>query len=111
MSKLTLETDGETHVIVRRRFKAPPEAVWRAHVEPALLQKWLLGPEGWSMPVCINEAKPGGKIRYEWSDGKGAGFYLTGEFIALEPHRSRRAHAPARCDAGQSHRDALRAGR
>ena len=23
------------------------------------------------MPVCICEAKPGGKIRYEWSDGKG----------------------------------------
>ena len=40
------------------------------------------------MPVCINEAKPGGKIRYEWSDGKGGGFFLTGEFIELDPpHR------------------------
>ena len=38
------------------------------------------------MPVCINDARPGGKIRYEWSDGKGGGFYLTGEFIALEPY-------------------------
>src|SRR5690606_8100880 len=40
------------------------------------------------MPVCIVEAKPGGKIRYEWSDGKGGGFYLTGEFLEIEaPHR------------------------
>jgi len=39
------------------------------------------------MPVCINEAKPGGKIRYEWADGKGRGFYLTGEFLELEPYR------------------------
>jgi len=87
MSQLTLKTEGDTHVVVTRRFAAPPEAVYRAHMEPALLKKWLLGPEGWTMPVCINEAKPGGKIRYEWSDGKGGGFYLTGEFISLEPFR------------------------
>jgi len=84
---LQLKTEADTHIIVTRRFAAPPQAVYRAHVEPALLQKWLLGPPGWTMPVCINEAKPGGKIRYEWADGKGAGFYLTGEFIELEPFR------------------------
>ena len=38
------------------------------------------------MPVCICEARPGGKIRYEWSDGKGHGFHLTGEFVLLEPY-------------------------
>jgi uncharacterized protein YndB with AHSA1/START domain len=88
MSKLMLKTEGDKHVVVTRRFAALPEAVYRAHMEPDLIQKWMLGPEGWTMPVCINEAKPGGKIRYEWSDGKGKGFYLTGEFIKLEPpHR------------------------
>ena len=87
MTKLTLTTEGDKHVIVKRRFAAPPEAVYRAHVEAQLLKKWLLGPEGWTMPVCINEAKPGGKIRYEWSDGKGHGFYLTGEFVELTPFR------------------------
>jgi uncharacterized protein YndB with AHSA1/START domain len=86
MSKLTLKTEGDTHVVVTRRFAASPEKVYRAHTEPELLKKWLLGPEGWTMPVCINDARPGGKIRYEWSDGKGGGFYLTGEFIALEPY-------------------------
>lgn len=87
MAKLTIELEGDTHVIVRRQFNAPPEAVYRAHTEPALLQKWLLGPDGWSMPVCISEPKPGGKIRYEWSDGNGQGFHLTGEYVALEPFR------------------------
>jgi len=85
MSKLTLKTEGDTHVVVTRRFAAPPEAVYRAHVEPELIKKWMLGPDGWTMPVCINDAKPGGKIRYEWSDGQGAGFFLTGEFIELQP--------------------------
>jgi uncharacterized protein YndB with AHSA1/START domain len=37
------------------------------------------------MPICICDARPGGKIRYEWADGKGGGFYLTGEFIELVP--------------------------
>ena len=40
------------------------------------------------MPVCLNEGKPGGKIRYEWSNGKGVGFFLTGEILELDPpHR------------------------
>ena len=87
MSKLTLKTEGDTHVVVTRRFQASPEKVYRAHTEPELVKKWLLGPEGWTMPVCINDARPGGKIRYEWADGKGGGFSLTGEFISLEPYR------------------------
>jgi uncharacterized protein YndB with AHSA1/START domain len=85
MSKLTLKTEGDRHVVVTRRFDAPPEAVYRAHTESALLQKWLLGPDGWTMPVCVSEARPGGKIRFEWTDGKGGGFYLTGEYVELEP--------------------------
>ena len=87
MSKLTLTTEGDTHVIVTRRFAAPPEAVYRAHTEPELIQKWLLGPEGWTMPLCISEARPGGKIRYEWTNGKGGAFHLTGEYMELEPGR------------------------
>jgi uncharacterized protein YndB with AHSA1/START domain len=82
---MTLKTEGDTYVVVTRHFAAPPEAVYRAHTDPALIQKWLLGPEGWTMPVCINEAKPGGKFRYEWTNGKGSGFYITGEFLELQP--------------------------
>jgi len=86
MSKMTLKTEGDTHLIVTRHFAAPPEAVYRAHTEPELIKKWLLGPEGWSMPVCINEARPGGKIRYEWTNGKGGEFHLTGEYVELNPY-------------------------
>ena len=85
MTKLTLKTEGDTHVVVIRRFAAAPEAVYRAHIDPVLIKKWMLGPEGWTMPVCINDARPGGKIRYEWADGKGGGFHLTGEFLELKP--------------------------
>jgi uncharacterized protein YndB with AHSA1/START domain len=86
MSKLTLKTEGDTLVIVTRRFAATPEAVYRAHIDPKLVQQWMLGPEGWTMPVCINEARPGGKIRYEWKHPSKGGFYLTGEFVELKPY-------------------------
>lgn len=85
MSKMKLTTEGDRYIIVTRRFAASPEALYRAHTDPELVQKWLLGPEGWTMPVCISEARPGGKIRYEWTDGKGHGFHLTGEYLELEP--------------------------
>ena len=85
MSKLTLKTEGDTHIIVTRHFAATPEAVYRAHTDPAIIQKWLLGPDGWTMPVCISEPRPGGKIRFEWTNGKGQGFYQTGEYLELEP--------------------------
>jgi uncharacterized protein YndB with AHSA1/START domain len=39
------------------------------------------------MPVCINEAKPGGRFRYEWTNGKGHTFYITGEYLDLEPYK------------------------
>ena len=72
ITQMTLKTEGDTHIVVTRRFAAPPEAVYRAHTDPKIIQKWLLGPEGWTMPVCINDARPGGKFRYEWSHPKRA---------------------------------------
>ena len=86
MSKLSLKTEGDTHVVVTRHFDAPPEAVYRAHTEPKIVQQWMLGPEGWSMPVCQSDLRPGGKIRYEWKHPKQGGFYLTGEFVELKPY-------------------------
>lgn len=85
MSKLMLTTEGDRFVVARRRFAASPELVYRAHTEAEIIQRWCTGPDGWSMPVCIAEAKAGGKIRYEWSNGAGGGFHLTGEFLELVP--------------------------
>jgi uncharacterized protein YndB with AHSA1/START domain len=85
MNKLTLTTEDDRYVIVTRRFKARSEAVYRAHIEPELIQQWLLGPDGWTMPGCLCDPRPGGKFRYEWVNGEGDGFHITGEFIELTP--------------------------
>ena len=85
MSKLTLKTEDDRYIVGTRRFSASPEAVYRAHVEPKLIKRWMLGPEGWSMSVCINDPRPGGKFRYEWTNEERGGFHITGEFVELVP--------------------------
>jgi uncharacterized protein YndB with AHSA1/START domain len=87
MTRLILRPEGDRWIVATRRFAASPEQLYRAHTEPALIQRWLLGPEGWTMPVCVFEARQGGPIRYEWSDSRGGGFHLTGEVMELEPSR------------------------
>ena len=42
MSKMTIQTDGDKHVVVTRRFAASPEAVYRAHTEPTLIPAGLI---------------------------------------------------------------------
>lgn len=84
MSELKLVTRGNTDIVVTRFVAAAPELVFRAHIEPELIQQWMLGPEGWSMPRCEVDARVGGAFRYDWVKGD-QGFYLTGEYLELEP--------------------------
>ena len=42
MSKMTLSTEGDnTQVIVKQHFAASPEAVYRAPIDPKLMQQWI----------------------------------------------------------------------
>lgn len=67
---------GDREIIVTRAFNAPQELVFDAYTKPELIKKWLLGPDGWSMPVCEIDLRVGGKYRYVWknnSDGREMG--------------------------------------
>jgi len=84
---LNLKAEGDTHIVITRHFNAPPDVVYRAHTEPQIIQRWLLGPDGWTMPVCIFEPWPGGRMRYEVLNEKGASFSITGEIVEVDPGR------------------------
>ncbi len=76
--EVTLPSDREVRVV--RSFNAPRELVWDAHTKPELVQKWMLGPPGWSMPICEMDVRVGGKYRWRWKndeDGKEFGFFGT----------------------------------
>jgi uncharacterized protein YndB with AHSA1/START domain len=82
---LQIEAEGERAIVIRRRFAAPPELVYDCWTVPALLRRWLLGPPGWSMPVCTVEPRVGGHYRYQWrKDDSGETMGLTGTFVVLE---------------------------
>jgi uncharacterized protein YndB with AHSA1/START domain len=82
---------SDDQVRVSRIIRGTCEQVWRAHHDPGLLQRWMLGPDGWTMPVCEVTAEVGGSYRYEWepTDGSEGRFGFEGEFLELvAPHRS-----------------------
>ena len=83
-AQVTLPSDRE--VSVARSFKAPRAMVYRAYTEPALVRRWLLGPPGWSMPVCEMDVRVGGHYRWRWrSDKDGSEFGFAGTFREVQP--------------------------
>lgn len=78
-------TPGETEIVMTRLFDAAPELVFDALTRPELVASWLLGPEGWSMPVCEIDLQVGGDFRYVWrNDGDGAEFGVSGKYREIE---------------------------
>lgn len=77
-----------TQVRISRVIHGPADAVWQAHHDRALLQKWLLGPDGWTMPTCEVATAVGDSYRYEWDNGENR-FGFTGELLeSLPPFRA-----------------------
>lgn len=63
---LQVTTPSEREIVMTRVFAAPRHLVFDAHTKPELLRRWLLGPPGWSMPVCEVDLRIGGRYRYVW---------------------------------------------
>jgi uncharacterized protein YndB with AHSA1/START domain len=63
-----------------RHFKAPRQLVWDCHTQPVLIRRWLLGPPGWTMPVCEVDLRVGGKYRYEWHSEGGLAMAMSGVY-------------------------------
>src|SRR3990170_134035 len=78
-AQVTMPSDRE--VTVTRSFKAPRALVFRAFTEPQLVRRWMLGPPGWSMPICEMDVRVGGRYRWRWrSDTDGSEFGFMGAF-------------------------------
>jgi uncharacterized protein YndB with AHSA1/START domain len=81
---LTVTAVGDHVLLFTRDFDAPRALVFEAITTPALLQQWMLGPGGWTMPVCEVDLRPGGRFRYVWrKNGKDMG--MSGTFQEIVP--------------------------
>ena len=66
MGNLRITTPSDREIVMTRVFDAPRTLVFDAHTKPELVKRWLLGPPGWSMPVCEMDVRVGGKYRWVW---------------------------------------------
>lgn len=80
---------GDTQVRVSRVIRGTVEQVWRAHHDPGLMKRWLLGPDGWVMTVADVAENVGDRFRQEWTREDGSdGFGFEGELLeSHSPHR------------------------
>jgi len=61
-----VSTPSDHEIQVSRDFHAPRQLVFDAFTQPDLVRRWLLGPPGWTMPVCEIDLRVGGRYRYVW---------------------------------------------
>ncbi len=80
MAKSTVMLPNDLEVVVVRDFRAPRSTVFDAWTKPELMSRWLLGPPGWTMPVCEMDVRVGGTFRWRWRNDAGAEFGFTGVF-------------------------------
>ncbi|HEX9704490.1 MAG TPA: SRPBCC family protein [Gemmatimonadales bacterium] len=66
MGDLKVTTPSDREIAITRVFDAPRKLIFDAHTKPELVKRWLLGPPGWSMPVCEIDLRVGGKYRWVW---------------------------------------------
>ena len=81
----TLTTPSDREVAMTRVFDAPRELVFEAWTSPAHVPHWLLGPEGWEMPICEIDLRPGGSWRYVWRKADGTEMEMDGDFNEVAP--------------------------
>jgi len=77
--KITMPTDRE--IVMTRVFDAPRRLIFDAWTKPQHVPQWLLGPPGWSMPVCEIDLRPGGA----WRKASGAEMEISGVYREIQP--------------------------
>ena len=82
---LKLAARGDREIVMTRVFDAPRSLVFDAFTKPELVRRWLLGPEGWSMPVCEIDLRVGGSYRYVWRHTSGNEMGMGGVFKEIVP--------------------------
>ena len=82
---LKIAAHGDREIVMTRVFDAPRNLVFDAFTKPELVKRWLLGPPGWTMPVCEIDLKVGGAYRYFWRQSDGTEMGMRGVYREIIP--------------------------
>jgi uncharacterized protein YndB with AHSA1/START domain len=78
-------TPSDLEIVMTRTFTAPRRLVWEAFTNPEHVPHWMLGPEGWTMPVCEIDLRPGGTWHYVWRRTDGSEMEMRGVYQEVVP--------------------------
>jgi uncharacterized protein YndB with AHSA1/START domain len=81
----TFTTPSDREIVMTRVVDAPRRLVFDAWTKPEHLPHWLLGPSGWTMPVCEIDLRPGGAYRYVWRRSDGTEMEMGGMYREIAP--------------------------
>jgi uncharacterized protein YndB with AHSA1/START domain len=81
----TFTTPTDLEVVVTRVFNAPRRLVFDAYTSCAHLPHWMLGPPGWTMPICEVDLRPGGASRFVWRRSDGSEMEIRGTYREIVP--------------------------
>ena len=82
---LQVTTPTEREIVMTRVFDAPRSLVFEAWTNPEHLPHWMLGPEGWTMPVCEIDLRPGGAWHFVWRRANGTEMAMSGMYKEVTP--------------------------
>lgn len=82
-SRLTVTLPSDVEIEMTRAFDAPRTLLWEAHTNPEHVKQWLLGPPGYTMPVCEIDLRPGGDWRYVWRGEDGSEMKTGGKTLEV----------------------------
>jgi uncharacterized protein YndB with AHSA1/START domain len=78
-------TPSDREIVVTRVVDAPRELVFDCWTKAEHITKWMLGPGGWTMPVCEIDLRPGGSWHFEWRNPDGREMGMDGEYQEISP--------------------------
>ena len=81
----TLTTPSDREIVITRVVAAPRRLVFAAYTNPENLPHWMLGPEGWTMPVCEIDLRPGGAWHFVWRRSEGTEMGMRGVYKEVTP--------------------------
>jgi uncharacterized protein YndB with AHSA1/START domain len=81
----TYATPSDREVVITRVVSAPRQVVFEAFAKTRHVPNWLTGPEGWTMPVCEIDLRPGGRWRYVYRKDDGSEMTMQGSYREVVP--------------------------
>ena len=85
VGETTFATPSDTEIEITRVVAAPRALVFDAWTKPEHITQWMLGPPGWTMPVCEVDLRPGGAWHFAWRMADGNEMEMRGVYREVSP--------------------------